>query len=117
MAMENANLGRHAERFMVACNRPEKDLHWADDADEWVGKASLGQRHRLLLVRDLSWELFNVLALGLEGGAPLEEAIGLVEAMEAAAAEYASNTAGWSANVGLYFGAYGHASVNALHLH
>ena len=37
--------------------------------------------------------------------------------MEAAARVYAANTAGWSSNLGLFFHVYGHASVNALHLH
>ena len=65
---ETANLGAPNERFMIACNRPENDEHWESAAPKWVGKASMGRRHRFMLVRDLSWSLFNVLAFGLQGG-------------------------------------------------
>ena len=41
----------------------------------------------------------------------------MVEAMEVAALLYASKTPAWSTGLGMYFHVYGHASVNALHLH
>ena len=97
--------------------RPENDEHWASADPEWVGKASMGQRHRFMLVRDLSWSLFNVLAFGLQSTTALQAAVEMLETMEAAARLYVSKTAGWSSNVGMYFHVYGHASVNALHLH
>ena len=34
-----------------------------------------------------------------------------------AADEFVAQAPGWSSDVGLYFHAYGHASVDALHLH
>jgi len=77
----------------------------------------MSQRHRFMLVRDLSWTTFNVLAFGLGGEEELKAAIETLEAMEAAARLYASKKEGWSSNVGLFFHVYGHASVNALHLH
>ena len=117
MEAETANLGASRQRFIVACNRPENDEHWSSNDPEWVGKASMGQRHRFMLVRDLSWSLFNVAAFGLGNAQQLRAAVEMLEAMEAAARLYASKTAGWSSNLGMYFHVYGHASVNALHLH
>ena len=40
-----------------------------------------------------------------------------MQEMEAAAQRFTSLTPGWSSNLGLFFHVYGHASVNALHLH
>ena len=117
MQAETASLGAASERFLIACNRPENDENWESAAPEWVGKASMGQRHRFMLVRDLSWSLFNVAAFGLQSGAELTATVEMLEAMEAAALLYVSKTAGWSNNLGMYFHVYGHASVNALHLH
>ena len=42
-----------AERYVLCCNRPENDAHWASDAPEWLGKASMSQRHRFMTVRTL----------------------------------------------------------------
>ena len=47
----------------------------------------------------------------------LRAAVEMVEAMEVAALLYASKTPAWSTGLGMYFHVYGHASVNALHLH
>ena len=56
MAAANALLdGPAAARFLLACNRKEADEHWASDAEEWVGKASMAERHRFLLLKDLHW--------------------------------------------------------------
>jgi hypothetical protein len=118
MEAETAKLGPEAsKRFMIACNLPENDEHWASAEPEWVGKASMSERHRFMLVRDLSWDLFNVVTLGLQSSSRLREAVEMLEAMEAAAKVYASKTAGWSSDIGLYFHVYGHSSMNALHLH
>ena len=76
---ETANLGAPNERFMIACNRPENDEHWESAAPKLVGKASMGRRHRFMLVRDLSWSLFNVLAFGLQGVAELRVAVEMLE--------------------------------------
>ena len=103
---------------MIACNRPENDEHWESADAEWVGKASMGKRHRFMLVRDLSWSCFNVLTFGMEEDViELRASVAMLEEMEAAAFDFAANTEGWSGSVGLYFHVYGHASVNALHLH
>jgi hypothetical protein len=122
MEAETANLGAEKWRFMIASNRPENDEHWASEEKEWVGKASMAKRHRFILVRDLSWSLFNVLTFGMASdddlrAAELLAAISMLQEMQTAATEYVSNTDGWSNNVGMYFHVYGHASVNALHLH
>ena len=113
MHEETAALG--SERFMIACNRPENDEHWDSSDEEWVGKASMGERHRFMLVRDLSWSYFNVLTFGMEDD--LQDAIQVLEDMESAAHQFASKTAGWSRNIGMYLHVYGHSSVNAFHLH
>ena len=36
----------YAERFMVARNMPANDEHWDSNEKEWVGRASMSQRHR-----------------------------------------------------------------------
>ena len=59
--------------------RPENDEHWASADPEWVGKASMGQRHRFMLVRDLSWNLFNVLAFGLQSVVELRAAVDILQ--------------------------------------
>ena len=121
MEGENAALGQFAERFVVASNRPENDENWASEDPEWVGKSSMGERHRFLTIKDLSWQYFNVLSFGLAGDvSSLKAAIEVLEAMQAAASAFASATTGWSAEpnrLGLYFHCFPHNSVNSLHLH
>ena len=118
MELETMALGARSALFMIACNRPENDEHWESADAEWVGKASMGKRHRFMLVRDLSWSCFNVLTFGMgEGVEELRAAMAMLEQMQVAAFDFAAATAGWSRNLGLYFHVYGHASVNALHLH
>ena len=36
----------YAERFMVARNLPDNDKHWESNEKQWVGKASMSERHR-----------------------------------------------------------------------
>ena len=97
MEGENAALGQFAERFVVASNRPENDENWASEDPEWVGKSSMGERHRFLTIKDLSWQYFNVLSFGLVGDvSSLKAAIEVLEAMQAAASAFASATTGWS---------------------
>lgn len=116
METEMEALGDASTRFMIACNRPENDEHWSNAEAEWVGKASMSKRHRFLLTRDLSWKWFNVLAFGLDPK-DLNEAIRTLLDMKTTAKSWASKMPNWSNNIGLYFHVYGHASVNALHLH
>ena len=118
MAAANALLdGPAAARFLLACNRKEADEHWASDAEEWVGKASMAERHRFLLLKDLHWGWFNCLAFGIRGGAALADAVATLEAMKAAALSYTRADGGWSTSVGLYLHCYPFNSVQALHLH
>ena len=121
MEKENIALGAFGERFVVASNRPENDEHWESSDPEWIGKASMGKRHRFLTTRDLSWQYFNVLSFGLDGDlSSLRSSIEFLEAMQDAAIAFASATPGWSADperLGLYFHCYPHNSVNSLHMH
>ena len=118
MAAANALLdGPAAARFLLACNRKENDEHWASDAEEWVGKASMAERHRFLLIKDLSWRWFNCLTFGIRGGTALADAVEMLEAMKAAALSYTRADGGWSTSVGLYLHCYPFNSVQALHLH
>ena len=120
MEVENEALGPvHASRFVVVANLAANDAHWESDDEHWVGKASMGKRHRFLTTRDLSWRWFNVLAFGLDGdAASLREAITTLEAMRDAAIAFASATPGWSpAHLGMFFHCFPHNSVQGLHLH
>jgi len=108
-------------RFFVAQNRPELDAQWASADAEWLGKASMAQRHQFLLIKSLSWDTFNCATLGLDatrGGrvAALKEALQLLDDLESTAREYA-RLSGWSANLGLFFHSFPLNSVHALHLH
>ena len=119
-AMDGANAALDApaaERFLLACNPPEQDAQWASASPPWLGKASMGARHRFLLLRDLDWSWFNVLVFGMRDGAQLAEAVATLEAMREAALAYTRADGGWSASVGLYLHCYPLNSVQALHLH
>ena len=119
MEEENKNLGEAGAQFVVACNLPANDEHWASDDAEWVGKASMAERHRFLTNKDMSWEWFNVLTFGLDGDlASLEASVQRLEAVKAAALAFAAATDGWSAEtVGLYLHVFPHNSVYSFHLH
>ena len=67
MEAENSLLGDYAEDFMVASNLEANDKNWASDDADWVGKASMAERHRFLILRSLDWQNFNVLAFGRNG--------------------------------------------------
>ena len=79
MAASNALLGEAGSRFVLCCNRAENDEHWQSSAPEWVGKASMSQRHRFLTVRDLDWRWFNAVLVGIGGGDELRRAITRME--------------------------------------
>jgi len=117
MVDEQAKLGKYQDRYMVVSNKPECDEKW-DSADlAWVGKASMSKRHRLLIVKDLHWEWFNVLTFGVVSG--LQEGIARLEEIKNAALTYIRAGKEWppEEHVGLFLHAHGHNSVNALHLH
>lgn len=121
MEEEQQALGCYQDRFVVCRNKPENDEHWDSEDIEWVGRASMSRHHRFLTTKDLHWQWFNVLVFGLvppeEGGVGAQKALAVVEAMKAAALDYAAAIGGWSTNVGLFFHVFGHNSVNSLHLH
>jgi len=118
---DNSALGKFSERFVVCRNLPASDERWDSDDPEWVGKASMSLRHRFLTTKNLHWQWFNALCVGMlhpdEGGATVEEAIAELEAMRTAALEFTAYSPEWSKNVGLFFHVFGHNSVNSLHLH
>lgn len=58
-----------------------------------------------------------MLVYGLRDLEQLKKAIRVVEEMKVAALAYAKAQPDWSDKIGLYFHAYGHASVNSVHLH
>ena len=73
MEKANARMGEsHMARYTLACNRPENDEHWHSSEPEWVGKASMSEFHRFVLIDDLDWRGFNALTMGLEGGLQLD---------------------------------------------
>jgi hypothetical protein len=104
-------------QFFVAQNRPELDAAWASSEPDMVGKASMAQRHQFLLVKSLSWEVFNVAAFGINGDVQsLKQAIKLLDDMQETAIQY-TRKAGWSSSLGLFFHCFPLNSVQALHLH
>lgn len=106
-----------SERYMVAANDPQLDEHWNDDSDEWRGKASMGKRHRFLLMKspkgkDPAW--FNCVVFGLKGKP--QKAVEVLCDMKAAALKM-TQACGWSKNIGLFFVVYGHTTCTSpLHI-
>ena len=89
---------------------------WSSSDPQWVGKASMSERHRFMTVRDLDWHLFNVLTMGIRNQGDLRRAIALLEDMLAVAQDFVKAD-GWSENVGFFFHVFPTNSVPSLHLH
>lgn len=118
---EQKNLGKYADKFVICANRPDNDRHWDSQDPLWISKASMARRHRFLTTKDLHWQWFNMLVVGLvtaeDGGADIRKALGEVEDMKAACLHYAKNTDGWSDQIGLFVNVFGHNKVNSLFIH
>jgi hypothetical protein len=132
---ENEKLGSFKNKFMVAANRPVNDENWESKDEKWLGTASMGRRHRFLILRgDTDWWKHNIAVFGLkpdnDGNVnpatqreARREAIALVEEMVEAAKTYVSNRKPtWAGGteedqLGLYFHCHPHASVTSLHMH
>lgn len=106
-----------SQEFMVARNRPECEQHWSSEDVEWLGKASMGERHQFLLIRPLEWRTFNVTTFGMgyetdlyKHIQALKSSIELLDRMESTARLY-TRAAGWSKQLGLYFHPYPFNSV------
>merc|ERR1719247_816728 len=98
----------------------ESDKDMTEEEKEATrGKNGMSLRHEFLLIKDRSWEWFNILTPGLvPGGISVSEAIDKVQRMKDAALYYTRNaTIPWSKNIGLYFHCYPNVGVNSLHLH
>mmetsp|Transcript_110424 Transcript_110424/g.352050 ORF Transcript_110424/g.352050 Transcript_110424/m.352050 type:complete len:721 (-) Transcript_110424:20-2182(-) len=121
LAAAQEALGEYKDKFLICANLPENDLHWDSDDPKWISKASMAMRHRFLTTKNLHWQWFNMLTVGLlpaaEGGVALAEAIKEIEAMKAAALRFAKHVGGWSDQVGLYVNVFGHNNVNSLFVH
>jgi len=115
MIKEQAKLGRFQKKFLLACNRPEAEDHWYSTEPAWLGKASMSQRHRFLVIRNLHWEWFNVLTFGFVSG--LHEALRVLRDMKEAALLWVRAQTDWSEQVGLFLHVHSHSSVLSLHLH
>jgi len=116
-------LEKESERFFVAKNHPELDVHWSSSHEKYLGKASMSARHQMLLLRSsLEWSTFNVATFGIDGDTEsLRSALTLLDEMESTARAY-TRAAGWpsseaSSSLGLFFHAYPFNSIHALHLH
>lgn len=121
MDKEQAALGKYQSKYLICCNKKENDMHWNSKDPEWIKKASMSRRHRMLTTKDLHWQWFNPLVFGNvpadDGGVGKGKAIEELEEMKAAAYEYAKKIGGWSDDIGLFFSCYGHSQVNSLFLH
>ena len=101
--------------FMIACNLKSRDKYWDSKDPEVYKTASMSKNHRFLLIKDLSWKLFNVLIIGLNKE-DIIESLNLMNRMKEVSINFAK-TNGWSNNIGLYFHVYPLNSVHSLHLH
>jgi len=121
LAAEQDALGDYTAKFLICANRPDNDRHWDSTDPKWMSKASMARRHRFLTIKNLHWQWFNLLVVGLvpselDGISP-REALTVVEEMKAAALRFARNVGGWSDQVGLYVNVFGHNNVNSLFVH
>jgi len=96
-----------SDEFVACQNLPLADQNWASTDPEWVGKASMGKRHRFITTTNLRWDYFNVLTI---------EDPGFLLRMRDYALESAEAW-GWSDAIGLCFHPYPFNSVPSLHLH
>lgn len=115
MQADQALLGNHQDKFVIACNRPECDDNWESADPAWLGKASMAKHHRFITTKNLHWSWFNCLVFGMVGN--LREAVDWLEELQEAAQSYVSQKEGWPQNVGFFFHVYNLSSVNSLHLH
>ncbi|CAJ1427936.1 unnamed protein product [Effrenium voratum] len=115
--VEQSYLGLHREHFVLAHNKPECEDMWSSSDPSWIGKASMSKNHRFLAFRNLRWEFFNVISVGLESGS--EHGLASLQAMKDAALQFVTNAPGWSPpeNIGLYLAAWPLTAVPCLHLH
>jgi len=112
---EQDYLGTYGDTFVVAHNKPESDEMWHSSDPSWIGKASMSQRHRFLVFKNLRWEYFNVISLGLECGS--QQALEALKEMKDAATHWVSQAPGWSKDAGFYLAAWPLTTVPCLHLH
>ena len=108
--------------FVAAYNRPACDDNWESSEAEWVGRASMARRHRLLLLDSPDWTFFNALTFGMPTDATdydaIRAAITMLESMRAAALALVAHEGDWPPDkVGLYFHVFPYNSVQSLHLH
>ena len=130
--VDQSLLGTYAEEFMVCHNRPENDVDWEDESK--AATASMAgpdpaekgglPGHVFISCRDVRWDRFNVLVMGMEGapsrkdGADLKgEARALLQRLEAAGRTYAT-ARGWDLDTtGMYFHVFPLNTVQSLHMH
>jgi len=123
--VDQSPLGAHAEEFVVCHNRPENDADW-EDLDKAATASMAGPDpaelgglpgHVFITCKDLRWERFNVLVMGMSEEDTEDAARAFLQRLEAAGRTYAS-ARGWDlASVGMSFHAYPMNTVNSLHMH
>lgn len=126
--VDQSLLGRYSEEFVVCHNLPENDKYWNDESK--AKTASMAgpdpiedgglPGHVFISSKDLCWDRFNVLVMGMEGNPrknPVKEALFFLQRLEIAAQYYVSSR-GWKLETtGIYLHCYPLNSVNSLHLH
>ena len=48
------------------CHRVDNDMMWASEDPNWVGRASMSQHHRFLVLKDQSFLTSNIAFIGLK---------------------------------------------------
>jgi len=110
-------LGQSAIHYAIVHNKPECDDHWKSSDPSWLGKASMSERHRFLITRNLHWEWFNVLTFGLISGP--EKGVEMLEGMKTAALSWAAKAQDWPdpKYIGLFLVVWPLTTVPHAHLH
>lgn len=110
-------LGQSSIHYAVVHNKPECDDNWHSSDPSWLGKASMSERHRFLIPRNLHWEWFNVLTFGLISGP--EKGVEMLEGMKEAALHWAKQMEDWpsESRIGLFLVVWPLTTVPHAHLH
>jgi len=105
------------KKFLVKQNLLARAKSYTLQAhEEGSSTASMAKRHEFLISRDLRWQHFNVLTLGIEGDK--QEAVDMLKEMKSVAQHYCKHsTQNWSTNVKFFFQCYPYCNMKTLHLH
>ena len=103
--------------FLVLKNLVARAVKYTSNALEAdANTASMSKRHEFLISKDLRWQNFNVLTIGMDGDK--QKAVDMLKEMKMAAQHYCrTSPQNWSTNVKFFFHCHPFCKMKTLHLH